>query len=223
MKSNLVRLFAGTVVTLSLLGSVSVVQASSLSSTQVSAIISLLQAFGADQGVINNVSATLGGGQTISTLTCASFSDVTYGTFDDAVGGRVSQLQTWLGIPSNTFGFGTYGKKTQALWNSKCSGVVTPSTTTTVSNVPLHAEPLSGAAPLTVLFNTGTTPATSIFFGDGLHADLVDGYCTRGNCSISHTYLASGTYTAIIKDANEKTSGRVRFNRRSIWRYRCYR
>ena len=98
-----------------------VAQASSLTQSQISAIISLLQSFGADQSVINNVSSALGGGdQGGGSLSCSSFSDVSYGQFDNYPGGRVSQLQTWLGIPSGTFGFGTYGKKTQAAWNAKC-------------------------------------------------------------------------------------------------------
>ena len=121
MHSRFTRWAVGATVALSLFGAVGVAQASSLTSAQVSAIIGLLQSFGADQSVINSVSATLGG-QTSSGLSCASFADVSYGQFDDTSGGRVSQLQTWLGIPSSTFGFGTYGHKTQAAWNSQCGG-----------------------------------------------------------------------------------------------------
>ena len=105
-------------------------QAASLTSAQVSAIISLLQSFGADQSVINNVSVALGGTSS-GTQSCSTFADITYGMFDTDPGGRVSQLQTWLGISSNTFGFGTYGPKTRALWNSKCGGTQTTTPPTT--------------------------------------------------------------------------------------------
>lgn len=94
-------------------------QAAALTSAQVSAIISLLQSFGADASTVANVQTTLGGSST-SGLSCASFGDLAYGNFDTNPGGRVSQLQTWLGISSSSFGFGTYGPKTRALWNSKC-------------------------------------------------------------------------------------------------------
>jgi hypothetical protein len=97
------------------------IQAASLTSQQISAIIGLLQSFGADQNVINNVSVALGGAPSGS-QSCNTFSDITYGTSDTKPGGRVSQLQAWLGISSNTYGFGTYGPKTLALWTSKCAG-----------------------------------------------------------------------------------------------------
>ncbi|MDO8518516.1 MAG: hypothetical protein Q7S26_04485 [bacterium] len=95
-------------------------QASSLTSAQISAIISLLQAFNADPAVVANVQAQLGGSST-SSQSCSDFSD--------------------LGIDSNTFGFGTYGRKTQTAWNSKCGGtiltpvVTTPVTTTTAASI----------------------------------------------------------------------------------------
>ena len=93
---------------------------SGLTRTQIAAIIGLLQSFGADQSIINNVSAALGSAPDTSPLSCSSFSDVHFGDFDNNEGGRVSQLQTFLGIPSSTFGFGTYGKRTQAAWNRVC-------------------------------------------------------------------------------------------------------
>src|SRR3989344_941604 len=68
---------------------------------------------------------------TSSSLSCSTFSDITYGMFDTDPGGRVSQLQAWLGIPSNTFGFGTYGPKTRAIWNSRCGGTQTTNISTT--------------------------------------------------------------------------------------------
>lgn len=90
-----------------------------LTSAQAAAIITLLQSFGASSDVIENVRVALGGTSS-SYLSCSSFADLHYGSFDNAPGGRVSQLQVFLGIPSYTFGFGTYGLRTQAAWNARC-------------------------------------------------------------------------------------------------------
>jgi hypothetical protein len=76
-------------------GFASPAQASSLTSAQVSAIINLLQSFGADQNTINSVQVALGGSPSGS-LSCSSFADLTYGNFDNNPGGRISQLQTFL-------------------------------------------------------------------------------------------------------------------------------
>ena len=77
--------------------------------------------------------AQLQGGSSTTSLTCNSFSDVSYGNFDNKPGGRVSQLQAWLGIPSSVSGFGTYGHKTKVAWNGRCRGthsVVSPTMAT---------------------------------------------------------------------------------------------
>ena len=96
--------------------------AAGLTQAQTDAIVGLLQSFGADQDVIRNVRATLGGTPSDSeSFSCNAFADLHYGSFDNVPGGRVSQLQTFLGIPSSTFGFGTYGLRTQAAWNARCS------------------------------------------------------------------------------------------------------
>lgn len=65
-----------------------------------------------------------------SETSCNTFSDLRYGNFDDTQNGRVSQLQTWLGIPSSTFGFGTYGRKTQDAWYVMCGTAYATATTT---------------------------------------------------------------------------------------------
>ncbi len=214
MRSSLYRVIAGAVVALSLFGSVSVAQASSLTTSQISAIIGLLQSFGADQGTITNVSTALGGGQTTGTLTCASFNDVTYGQFDNNSGGRVSQLQTWLGIPSSAFGFGTYGKKTQAAWQSKCGGATVTSPVVT-NGITLSATPSSGATPLSVDFGGWTASNEgnySLDFGDGTGSGL-GGDCgnstngTLGMCGISHTYTTPGTYIARLTQGVKACNG----------------
>ncbi len=113
---------------------------SSLTSAQVSAILNLLQSFGADQSVINSVQVALGGSASGS-LSCSNFTDLTYGDFDNNPGGRVSQLQSFLGISSNTFGFGTYGRKTQAAWNNMCGVQTTTSTQTTTQSPAPSTQP----------------------------------------------------------------------------------
>ena len=215
MRPSFYRFFASAVVVLSLFGSVGVAQASSLSSTQISAIIGLLQSFGADQNTINNVSAALDGSTTNSGLSCTSFSDVSYGQFDNNPGGRVSQLQTWLGISPTTFGFGTYGKKTQAVWKSKCGGVTV---TQTQTNTVFTATPTTGAAPLAVMFNSQFVGAGhAIDFGDG-HSMTENDNCLRDqNCrpipihvQDTHTYASPGTYTAkLLDDSQQNILGTV--------------
>ena len=210
--------------------------AASLTSQQISAIIGLLQSFGADQSVINNVSIALGGSS--SALSCSTFADLTYGNFDTNPGGRVSQLQTWLGIPLNTFGFGTYGPRTRALWNSRCGGAqITPSTTytapTNTQTAPkiqsitktltnLTVSPTSGLAPLTVTFSvwegyTGSANQTdasvyNLDFGDGQNikpilCDVQDYRCVNPGKN-THTYSSAGTYIVKLTALNigEKTT-----------------
>jgi hypothetical protein len=206
-------------------------QAASLTSAQVSAIIGLLQSFGADQGTINNVSAALGGSSTGGTLSCSSFADLSYGDFDTSPGGRVSQLQTWLGISSSSFGFGTYGPKTQAAWSAKCGGTQTTSTQSTSAN--FTVSPTSGIAPLAVTFSgtvSTTNPSSSggigvdapyIDFGDGQGGTLsygevfcptpydVTDYIYPTSCTfspVSHTYTLPGTYTAVLHLGVQKGS-----------------
>ena len=175
-------------------------QAASLTSAQISAIVGLLQSFGADQATINNVSIALGGSTTNSTLSCSSFSDVHYGQFDNDAGGRVSQLQTWLGIPSTSFGFGTYGNKTKTAWQAKCGGTqTTPSTSNALS-----ATPASGAVPLTVNFTiTSPVPNEKLNFGDGNQQFYgLSGYCSSAllgkPCVVTHTYTNAGTYSPYL-------------------------
>ncbi len=172
-------------------------QASTLTSAQVQAIVGLLQSFGADQSVINNVSVALGGSSSGS-QSCSAFADLKYGDFDDDSGGRVSQLQTWLGIPSNTFGFGTYGNKTRAAWQSRCGGG---------TNVTFSASPTYGVAPLRVVFRAGVewSNVYSVDFGDGQSSTLQNN-CPGGLISAcgqptaEHTYTSNGTYSATLRN-----------------------
>ncbi len=206
-QSTLYRVFASAVVALSLFavvgfGGASVAQASSLTSAQVSAIVSLLQSFGADQNTINNVSAALGGSSTNTGLSCSSFSDVSYGNFDNNPGGRVSQLQTWLGISPTTFGFGTYGKKTQALWNAQCGGVVvTPPAVTNPTQTYVQTNP--------VVINSFTVSPTSVSLGQPItfswSSNLTQDDISQngGGCYISSPSFGGGM---TLNTANNSTN-----------------
>jgi len=172
----MIKKYIGTgIVALGLLFSVGFAapaQATSLTSAQVSAIINLLQSFGADQSTINSVQVALGGSSSGS-LSCSSFADLSYGDFDNDSGGRVSQLQTFLGISSNTFGFGTYGRKTQGAWNNMCGQQATQPTTPTVTPVVTPQPTTTSAVPNISYINPTTTSvgSTVYVYGSNLYGN----------------------------------------------------
>jgi hypothetical protein len=107
MRPQFVQWAAGAAVALSLYGPVSIAQAASLSPTQIQAIVSLLQSFGADPSVVANVQATLSGqGNTGTTSSCLNLTyDLYAGETDAQTDGQVSQLQSFLGVsPTGYFG-----------------------------------------------------------------------------------------------------------------------
>ena len=137
-------------------------QAASLSSTQVEAILSLLQSFGADQSVINNVSVALGGSpatnQTCvdlsSNLTLGStgsdvtnlqnyltnksyFSGAATGYYGYVTAGAVGQLQLSLGVVSsqNDTAYGIMGPRTRAAVGCGNNPVPNPLPAKTISHV----------------------------------------------------------------------------------------
>jgi hypothetical protein len=132
MHPQLLRWAAGAAVALSLFGVVGVAQASSLTSTQVSAIVSLLQSFGASASVVANVQATLNGQSTTGTNTsCISLSYNLYaGMTDSQSSGEVSQLQSFLGV-SPTGYFGPMTQEAVQTWQSSHSIVSSGSSDTT--------------------------------------------------------------------------------------------
>lgn len=110
-----------------------VTYAAGLTSTQVQAIISLLQSFGADASVIADVQSALTGTAPVSTGTgsCLDLSNNLYvGVTDAATNGEVTKLQQFLGV--NTTGyFGPMTLQAVQSWQSS-HGVVssgTPDTT----------------------------------------------------------------------------------------------
>ncbi len=211
MHSRFIRLIAGATVALSLFGAVGVAQASSLTSAQVSAILGLLASFGASQDVINNVNTALGGTNSGSMLSCSSFADVSYGNFDNNPGGRVSQLQTWLGIPSNTFGFGTYGRKTQAVWNSQCGGNVSTLVSTSASTgVYKGYETYHGSAQEALFSEAPNVTQANALVSCKSHLSNYSGStirCTWNGVEIfNNTYVTPTTYTPPSTVVNAKSS-----------------
>ncbi len=98
MHSKLIKLAGASVLTLSLLGAAGLAQASSLTTTQVSAIVGLLQSFGADSTTIANVTASLNGQPTSGAIsTCLDIqNDLYVGKDDSTTNGEVSKLQRLL-------------------------------------------------------------------------------------------------------------------------------
>lgn len=138
--SKMTRFMGGaTFATILLLGGNALpVQAAGLTSTQISAIVSLLQSFGADSSTIANVETSLGGSPSPSSTSsssgasCISLSHNLYsGVTDATTGGEVTELQQFLGISPTTGYFGPSTLQTVKSWQAS-HGVVSsgsPSTT----------------------------------------------------------------------------------------------
>ncbi len=106
-----------------------------LTESQIQAILSLLQSFGTDQAIVNNVNSSLRGLPTTGggggTAVCPNFTYNLYLGLDDSeTGGQVSELQKFLAQDSSVFPEGTitgfYGPLTEQAvkrWQAK-NGVV---------------------------------------------------------------------------------------------------
>ncbi|MDP2593970.1 MAG: peptidoglycan-binding protein, partial [bacterium] len=199
-----------------------------LTEAQVSAIISLLQSFGADASVIAKVRVALGGNVTPPS-SCLNISrnftlgstgnDVSnlqnyligegYLTGTNATGyygsltaQAVGKLQVALGIVSSASdaAYGLFGPRTRAAIG--CGGTTPPPPGVTS----LSASPTSGSAPLRVQFSgSGLTSDAEyiIEYGDGTNsAQLIAPACENiYGCPVSatHTYATPGTYTATLQ------------------------
>ncbi len=186
---------AGLLVTVFLFGFAlaPAVQASGLSSTQISAVLSLLQSFGADQVTINNVSVALGGNS--NTHACAAIThNFGIGATDASVGGDLSRLITFLD-KANYFGDaridGTFNEQTSASlrsWQKSVGldgvGVVGPKTRAAIDKAcnsvsPTPATQLrakSDMPSVTYSYRTGPGDATyatttESAFGEGVVVD----------------------------------------------------
>lgn len=206
MRPLLVRWAAGAAVALSLFGAAGMAQASSLTSTQISAIIGLLQSFGADQSVIANVQTALGAGP-VPNASCVNLSYNLYsGSTDANTNGDVTRLQQFLGLnptgyfgpmteqavqnwqsshsvvssgSPDTTGFGYVGTRTRAAMG--CRTNPPPPTNTTFS-----ATPTSGVPTITALSPTQGPVGTQVkLMGTGLTSDTSVRF--EGNL-IPHTF-----------------------------------
>jgi Putative peptidoglycan binding domain len=211
MQSRFTRWAAGAAVTLSLFAGAGMAQASSLTSTQVSAILSLLQSFGADQGTINNVSIALGGSPApqsscinlSSNFTLGSSgSDVTTlqnylinkgeltgtsatGYYGYLTASAVGQLQVSLGIVSSQSdsAYGIMGPKTRAAVG--CGGTTTVSPAQPVQ----PTTPTSNNGGFSVSPLSGAAPLTVSFSEDketglGNVVDFGDGSVGELQCGL---------------------------------------
>lgn len=171
--------------------------ASALTSSQVNAIIGLLQSFGANSSTIASVETALTGNGAPTTAACVTLSqNLTLGDTDASTNGAVTKLQTFLqnkGYFTYQGAKGYYGMITadavgqyqlaQHLVSSRndaAFGITGAQTRSTMScgnsaqpqpqpNASFTATSTSGAAPLTVSFGTSGARAEngSIDFGDG--------------------------------------------------------
>lgn len=143
-------------------------------------------------------------------LSCDSFTDLSYGDFDTEPGGQVSQLQAWLGIPSNTFGFGTYGPKTRNLWNSKCgTALTTPSTTyaAIITSVGSPTNPASSFYPGDRVTIVGSNlPAdASVYIGSTV-VQAQSNASGHNTTFYAPTTLTPGTYNLYIMGKNTQSN-----------------
>ena len=185
MKPHIFKVFFAMFASVALLGGATVAQASSLSSAQVQAVVSLLQSFGADQSTINSVAASLGGTVT-PTSWCPSLSYNLYiGLTDSVTGGQVSQLQRYLNLTPTGY-FGTLTRQAVAQFQQQqgvfpVTGGVGPLTRQRIALV-CNGTPTPTPAPVSVsyiaptqgavgsqvtIYGTGFTNDNTIHFGWG--------------------------------------------------------
>lgn len=202
--------------------------ASTLTTDQVNAILSLLQSFGADQATMDSVKTALAGvAVTPPSPSCISFTrDLDVGS----TGADVTALQNYLidkGYLAAGNATGYYGSLTSAAVgrlqldakivssaNAPGYGRFGPATRAFIDcwSSTFVASPTSGSIPLAVSFTStkgypiGLADAVIwIEFGDGASTNIVcnDTYSTGGHCSVpvsvSHTYQVPGAYTAVLK------------------------
>ncbi|MHB8710380.1 MAG: peptidoglycan-binding protein [Minisyncoccota bacterium] len=153
----------GLAMATSMLSLAPLAHAAALTSAQVSAIVSLLQSFGADSTTIANVQASLTGGSSTTSGSTTTTTSCSFGTSDlkmGSTGASVTSLQQALinggySIPAGATGYfggqtkaaviawqkamgvtpsaGYFGPKSRAAFNLSCSSSSTTTTTTTTT------------------------------------------------------------------------------------------
>ncbi len=174
MLSTIYRLVAGTVIALSLFGAAGFAQASTLSSSQVSAIITLLKAFGADQSTIAHVQNALqhtatstgpfGGATSTSTVAshrCIDLShNIHFGSTDADTDGDVTRLQQFFGNFGSTTGY--FGHLTeQAVQNWQASHHIVSSGSASSTGFGYVGEKTRSAMRCATVATTTSTAATT--------------------------------------------------------------
>ena len=135
----------------------------------------------------------------------------TTGYFGAQTRDAVGRWQSHHGISMwGRLGFGMFGPQSRSWYTGNCKPGSQPQQP--VSNPTFSADKISGPSPLTVSFTASDTIAStstySVDFGDGQSAQMSSGSCVgiaatfggqggiRCSYSASHTYTATGTYTA---------------------------
>jgi peptidoglycan hydrolase-like protein with peptidoglycan-binding domain len=149
MKNYLSKILAGLVLGAGLLLTSVPAQASTLTSTQVQAILSLLQSFNADPATLNSVAAALGASSSAGGCPALSY-NLYLGLTNTQTAGQVSQLQSFLGV-SPTGYFGTQTRAAVANFQQRYN----------VQPITGGVGPLTRAAILSVC--GGSTPSSNTF------------------------------------------------------------
>lgn len=190
MRSKIIKYVVAGAFTLSLIGTAGMVQASSLTQTQVSAIIGLLQSFGADATTIANVTASLhvqpanGNSDTYTNNGISDQNNTTSCVILPAnlgVGSRgaqVSDLQRFLDVnPTGYFGLQTKAavQNWQASHSISAIGYVGPATRRAMGCVVSSSTVITPTATIdqSSLITNSTNPTiTGTFSGNSLY-DLI--------------------------------------------------
>ena len=232
-------LIVGMTMVLSLVGGNGIAQAAALTSAQVSAIVSLLQSFGADAATVANVQATLSGSSVsvpASTVSSgyAFAKDLTVGS----KGADVTALQSMLGVTPATGYFGSITKAAVIKYQlaksiTPAAGYVGAKTRASLNGGGLTTTPTSGYVGITgtdlKIALAATSPASGAVVAGQAAADLAEFTFTntsavpavvtnvslmRGgvsaDTSLVNVYLYNGAVR--LTDAASVSTGKITFN-----------
>jgi hypothetical protein len=172
------------------------VYASSLTSAQVSSVVSLLESFGVDQQTVSNVEAALGSDQVISSMPCncpmipagstgscecsgttpppACSNEFSYNLGVGTTGSEVTALQQSLGVDPTGY-YGTLTKAAVTSWQSThgiaATGYVGPLTRTALTTWcgGQGGTTISQSTNFTATPTSGGAPLTTVFSANGLN------------------------------------------------------
>jgi hypothetical protein len=206
-------------------------RAASLSSTQASAILSLLQSFGADQGTINNVSAALAG-STTATTRCV---DLSKNLILGASGSVVTKLQNYLiaqGSLDAQYNTGYYGIITaQAVGKLQLTlgilssasdpayGIVGPQTMRTIACNGTSSQPSNPPTATIDQSSLATNSVTPTITGTATNLSGIFLYITQPSAGFgaqgvvdANVPVVNGTWSYAIPSGDDLTSGTYQVN-----------